>query len=94
MAQPHFTRTTKVLIGIGLLLPLLLVGIPALLVNRTAREVERSFQWVTHTQVVQRAVQTSVNSLVDAETGQRGFLLTQRPVYLEPYEAARVSTSR
>jgi CHASE3 domain sensor protein len=89
MGQPHFSRTAKVLIGIGLLLPLLLVGIPALLVNRTAGEVKRSFQWVTHTQEVQRAVQTLINSLVDAETGQRGYLLTQRANYLEPYESAR-----
>jgi PAS domain S-box-containing protein len=30
-----------------------------------------------------------LSTLKDAETGQRGFLLTGKPVYLEPYEAAR-----
>jgi CHASE3 domain sensor protein len=44
---------------------------------------------VTHTLEVERAVQNLLNSLVDAETGQRGFLLTQRAVYLEPYDAGR-----
>lgn len=29
------------------------------------------------------------NLMVDVETGQRGFLLTRDPAYLEPYEAAR-----
>ncbi|MGH8595664.1 MAG: CHASE3 domain-containing protein [Gammaproteobacteria bacterium] len=31
------------------------------------------------------------NNLVDAETGQRGFLLTRDPVYLQPYEKARAT---
>jgi signal transduction histidine kinase len=31
-----------------------------------------------------------VKSLLDAETGQRGYLLTNRPEYLRPYEQAQV----
>ena len=33
--------------------------------------------------------QNLLNHMLDAETGQRGFLLTGRPEYLEPYNAAR-----
>ena len=33
-------------------------------------------------------LQALLRSLVDAETGQRGYLLTSRSTYLEPYEAA------
>jgi signal transduction histidine kinase len=32
-----------------------------------------------------------VRTIVDAETGQRGYLLTRDPIYLVPYEAARSS---
>src|SRR5579859_1943925 len=34
--------------------------------------------------------QNLLNHLLDAETGQRGFLLTGRPEYLEPYNAALI----
>jgi signal transduction histidine kinase len=35
-----------------------------------------------------------VKSLLDAETGQRGYLLTDRREYLKPYEQAKVETRR
>ncbi len=37
----------------------------------------------------QRAVETVLSTLKDAETGQRGYLLTSDPDYLNPYDAAR-----
>jgi len=45
---------------------------------------------VDHTIVeAQLAAMTVRSTLKDAETGQRGFLLTQDPSYLVPYDAAR-----
>lgn len=35
------------------------------------------------------ALETVEQTLLDAETGQRGFLLTQDPAYLQPYDAAQ-----
>ena len=49
---------------------------------------ERS-QWVTHTYEVLRESDALISAMKDAETGQRGFLLTGEPLYLEPYENAR-----
>ena len=43
---------------------------------------------VQHTYEVRRQVGELVQALTDAETGQRGFLLTQDPAYLEPYQQA------
>jgi signal transduction histidine kinase/DNA-binding response OmpR family regulator/CHASE3 domain sensor protein len=43
----------------------------------------------THTLEVMRRVDGLLSSLRDAETGQRGFLLTNRESYLEPYNTAR-----
>jgi CHASE3 domain sensor protein len=83
------SRANRRILTLALLVPLVLIGIPAFLAFHAEGEVKRSFQWVTHTLEVDRTVQSPVNSLVDAETGQRGFLLTARAVYLEPYEAGR-----
>ena len=82
-------RSNHRVLRLALIVPLVLIGIPAWLAYHAEGEVKRSFEWVTHTLEVDRTVQTLLNSLVDAETGQRGFLLTQRAVYLEPYESGR-----
>ena len=87
---PNFVpRLSRPSLIASLLLPLVLIGIPAALAVRAERDLEKSFEWVTHTVSVERAVQSLAASLVDAETGQRGFLLTRREIYLEPYEAGR-----
>src|SRR5260370_39130770 len=41
-----------------------------------------------HTYEVLRNLDETVARLVDAETGQRGYLLTGEEAYLEPYRAA------
>jgi CheY-like chemotaxis protein/signal transduction histidine kinase/CHASE3 domain sensor protein len=43
----------------------------------------------THTVEVMRRIDSLLSSLKDAETGQRGYLLTERESYLEPYNTAR-----
>jgi CHASE3 domain sensor protein len=90
MLPKHFARRTSALIILGLVLPIFLIGLPAFLAQQSRREVKTTFNWITHTLEVDRAVQALLNSLIDAETGQRGFLLTRRDVYLEPYDAGRV----
>jgi methyl-accepting chemotaxis protein len=44
--------------------------------------------WVTHTHEVLEAKEKIVSLIKDAETGQRGYLITGKPQYLEPYNAA------
>src|SRR6476646_910283 len=44
-------------------------------------------RWVEHTYVVLRSTDEAERGLVDAETGQRGFLLTGKEDYLTPYSA-------
>src|SRR6267154_2085040 len=55
--------------------------------RNTARFTEAS-EWRTHTYEVLRNLDETVARLVDAETGQRGYLLTGDEAYLEPYRAA------
>lgn len=47
-----------------------------------------AFDLASHTQSVLSDTARSVELLEDAETGQRGFLLTEREAYLDPYNAA------
>ncbi len=47
--------------------------------------------WVNHTHEVRRHVSNLGAHISDAETGQRGFLLTGAETYLEPYNEARTS---
>jgi PAS domain S-box-containing protein len=55
--------------------------------RNTARFAEAS-EWRKHTYEVLRNLDEAVARLVDAETGQRGYLLTGVDAYLEPYRAA------
>ncbi len=48
----------------------------------------------THTYQVLAALQEVLSLIKDAETGQRGFLLTGEPRYLQPYNAAIENISR
>lgn len=42
--------------------------------------------WVQHTQVVRLESKQLLNALIDAETGMRGYGLTQREAFLAPYQ--------
>ena len=60
----------------------------AVLTLHNIREVATSVQWVSHTHQVLGQLEEVVSALKDAETGQRGYLLTGERIYLEPYEQA------
>ncbi|PKB19177.1 two-component sensor histidine kinase [Novosphingobium kunmingense] len=74
--------------AILLLLTAVIVGIGLLLVQVTfsQRNARSTAQHEARTMSV---LQELHQSLVDAETGQRGYLLTLDPIYLAPYDNAR-----
>ena len=49
------------------------------------RQLEQNNQWVIHTFQVIGSLKSLEKSMVDAETGQRGFLFANREKFLEPY---------
>ena len=55
---------------------------------RNIREVAVSVQWVSHTNEALARLEAVLSTLKDAETGQRGYLLTGETSYLEPYREA------
>lgn len=73
-----------------------IVGGPAalvlvfMLILRAASERERTaIALDAHAQQVRAETATFLAYLADAEAGQRGFLLTRRPVYLAPFVSGR-----
>jgi PAS domain S-box-containing protein len=73
-------------LGFGLVLAALLgnaalAGWNVYRLRQNDRAVARSYAALT-------ALDGLLSTLKDAETGQRGYLLTKRPAYLEPYDAA------
>ncbi len=51
-------------------------------------ELIREARWVDHTKDVLAELEGVQTSITEAETGQRGFLITGEEVYLEPYHRA------
>jgi signal transduction histidine kinase/CheY-like chemotaxis protein len=72
----------------------ILAGIPVLLILAVisfyalqSAAGERDEQgWVLHTYQVMEQSRKILSDAVDAETGQRGYLLTHQPSYLDPYK--------
>ena len=90
LAFAQFLRTPtlgRAVVGIlSLAIVLLLAANFAtfVMIQRTAKFNDQ----VEHSQQVRRASRTVMISLLDAETGQRGFLLSSRAEFLRPYTRA------
>jgi PAS domain S-box-containing protein len=76
----------SVLLGIALIVALLIAN--AGLAYRNIWRLNEDAKWVAHTHEVLDATDGVLLTLVDAETGQRGFLFTGQDEYLQPYDAA------
>ena len=61
------------------------VAVAAVLRGRTTTlEIDRTYSIINH-------LQGLIGALTDAETGQRGYLITGDSTYLEPYRAGRIA---
>lgn len=79
---------SKLLIGVAAALVVLIgVGVSSYM---RIREGNSDAQWVDHTHQVIESLDAVLTDLVNAETGQRGFLLTGENSYLQPYASALV----
>ncbi len=54
----------------------------------------KTANWVEHSQNVLHEIDYLLSIIKDAETGQRGYLLTKKVSYLEPFNAARAVISQ
>lgn len=83
-------KRKNLLIGFGL--SLLLLTVSSLASYLSIRSLLESQTRVTHTNLVIARLERLISVMKDAETGQRGFLLTGEPEFLDPYHGARTQS--
>lgn len=76
-------------IGFGSIM-LVMLGIGASY-RLTLNKLDETTSWVIHTYEVQSDLRLLKRQLVDAETGQRGFALTEQENFLDPYNQTLAS---
>src|SRR6185437_3301150 len=81
-------RRTEILIRTVLVVAVLVVCLNAWLAFRSVQVLDDSHYWVAHTWRVINTLERIIGLMKDAETGNRGYLLTGDPAYLEPYTNA------
>jgi PAS domain S-box-containing protein len=73
-------------IGFGMVLATLIVaGVISFLNTKQVHDHDR---WVAHTQEVRAELEGLMSTVKDAETGQRGFIITYEEQFLEPFKQA------
>ena len=68
-----------------------LLLVAAALLYRVSEQSRDAEGWVVHTLEVKHAIAQLLSDMSSAESGQRGYLLTDDPVFLDPYRALRAS---
>ncbi len=86
--QAKHTRTLQA--GFGLSLLILIASSVASFIS--IRNLIRNSSEVAHTNTVLQELENVISFAKDAETGQRGYLLTGDPVFLEPFNGAQAKT--
>ncbi len=83
---------TKIGAGFGLALAILLaIGIVAY--QSSVKQTDTA-GWVDHTHLVLQNLEGVLSGMKDAETGQRGFVITGEERYLEPYSGAQAAVGQ
>jgi len=82
----RWTIEKKIMAGAGLVLAILLIN--ALVSYRATRRLIDNERLVGHTHEVLSELDDVMSTVDDAETGERGYLLTGEKSYLEPYQSA------
>lgn len=76
----------KIVAAAGLALAVLLIN--ALISYRATRSLIDHERLVSHTHQVLTELEATISTMKDAETGERGYIITGQENYLEPYKAA------
>ncbi|MBB2150215.1 response regulator [Pedobacter gandavensis] len=82
-------RSLRGKLRIGLGLSLLILFISSLASYKSITSLIRSAELVHHSNEVITGLEEIISTLKDAETGQRGYLLTGENIFLDPYDGAK-----
>lgn len=66
----------------------ILIAVNAAVSHHNLRQLDDDARWVAHSHEVLEVTENALRSIVDAETGYRGYVLTGRDEFLQPYRAA------
>ena len=83
-------RNVGAVATIGFTLTLALLVVSAWLSYYNTRQLVEADRMMDHTHRVISLLEAVLSTLKDAETGQRGFIITQEEPYLQPYKEAEV----
>ncbi len=83
---------TKQKLLIGFLAPMVFMIFMGVFVVRSLDAIENTSHLVTQTQAVQHDAQEVLSSILNMETGMRGYLLTGKDAFLTPYQDAKKET--
>ena len=78
----------RIKFAIAFALGLLIIGGVGIQSYLEIQRLSEANRWVVHTHKVMEVLENVISMLTDAETGQRGYLLTDKDSYLEPYNSA------
>jgi CHASE3 domain sensor protein len=81
-------KIRKTILGMGVVLPVAGLLAAIWLTHETNGEFSAAFDSVTQAYKIQNALAETQSHISEAETGQRGYLLTDRKDYFESYDAA------
>ena len=70
------------------LISLAFIAATGVVTRESWHSVTEAAAWVDRSQTIQQEIESTLSFLKDAETGQRGFLLTGREEFLEPYHSS------
>jgi methyl-accepting chemotaxis protein len=83
----NLSLKNKLLVGFSF--PILVIFLISLFVFVNVQRLNYANQWVDHTHKVIAAGKSLLGSMIDMETGMRGFLIAGKDEYLEPYDAGQ-----
>lgn len=86
-----FNRSIMTKLSLTAILLAIVVLVVTVVGLKQNRQILESTEWVRHTHEVLESLERFLSELKDAETGQRGYLLTSNETYLEPYQTGIVS---
>lgn len=81
------TFKRNIILGLGISLTTLIISSVASYIS--IQKLVESDYWVDHTFKVIQDLDYVLSRIKDAETGQRGYLLSGDPVFLEPYNGSK-----
>jgi methyl-accepting chemotaxis protein len=78
-------------IGAGFIFALAILFAVGAVSYQNTKKLTETATWVSHTHQVLESLEALLSTMKDAETGQRGYIITGDKAYLEPFEAAHES---